>query len=138
MVDIPATVMALTGAGVPSLADGSPIPLPDILPNGFPRPYNTAPPAAAPPPSPPAATAAGAAGRRLLRTAGGGAGLGAGTLTYVESGFEGPDLLVGEVVEVAGEAAEAALGGGGGGGSGGLRRLAQAAPTGFNRGMRDS
>eukprot|EP00198_Chlamydomonas_reinhardtii_P013150 XP_001702487.1 predicted protein [Chlamydomonas reinhardtii] len=38
MVDIPATVMALTGAGVPSLADGSPIPLPDILPNGFPRP----------------------------------------------------------------------------------------------------
>ncbi|KAG2448697.1 hypothetical protein HYH02_006053 [Chlamydomonas schloesseri] len=139
MVDIAATVMALTGAGVPALADGSPIPLPDILPNGFSRPYNTAPPAAAPPPSPPAAAAG--AGRRLLRAAGaaGGAGLGPGALTYVESGFEGPDLWVGEQeLEAAGEGVgqlEWELGAGGGG----QRRLAQAASSGaYNRGMRDA
>ncbi len=107
MVDIAATVMDLSGAGVPDIADGSPIPLKDLLPS-FAYPYTIT-------------AGADKKGRHLLssgsRRSGGDQGL-----LYVESGFEGPDLLDSDLDPDSD--------------AGGRRRLSQAS-TGYNRGMRE-
>ncbi|GIL64703.1 hypothetical protein Vafri_18588, partial [Volvox africanus] len=82
MVDIPATVMDLSGAGVPDAADGEAIPFKDLLPS-FSYPYS----------SPTAAMK----GRRRLSSSSSSCSRSGGSsdrgLLYVESGFEGPDLL---------------------------------------------
>ncbi|GIL77381.1 hypothetical protein Vretimale_2794 [Volvox reticuliferus] len=82
MVDIPATVMDLSGAGVPDVADGEAIPFKDLLPS-FAYPYST--------------QTAAMKGRRRLSGSSSSCSKSGGSsdrgLLYVESGFEGPDLL---------------------------------------------
>ncbi|KAG2488014.1 hypothetical protein HYH03_013450 [Edaphochlamys debaryana] len=109
-VDIPATVMRLTGAGVPPIADGTPIPFEELLPS-FEYPYTLTPVAWPPMPSkapPSAASRGGRNGRRLLGSgssaSGSGSGSGSGSeartggsrkmgdVVLFEDDFELPDL----------------------------------------------